>query len=169
MVVILLASGCSSSSSSDCKPNTYRCNGKAVEFCDSDGTEKETPYYWHSQASCTTACRITSDGVGVCIDSTQPISECAGRKATCWNGKQTSCYDGYPSGTKACDASTCVLTDACDKTASCVLGTTPDARCTPGTPSGDCAGDTAVQCWCGYLTSSMVCGAGKCSLGICLQ
>jgi len=102
--VVSLASGCGDA----CYLGGVRCDGKLAQLClSSDGS-----LAWSTMEECVVACRVLAnaypDGAGAtCVDSTEPVDECANVGSACWRGAPTTCVDGYPTLTQpACGQST---------------------------------------------------------------
>src|SRR6516164_872903 len=86
---------------------------------------------------------------------------CDTQWATRCDGKQLQVC-GYDNGglhwsSQPCSGA-CVTTANCGS--ACVASNTPDARCAnPTEIMGHCIANTAVRCFCGYLTSETPCAA----------
>jgi hypothetical protein len=158
LTALLFLSGCN-----DCKQDDTRCNGKIPEVCAwGDTNLRWEPRSW-SMEQCPVACAKLASKGATCVDSPQPIAECANQIAACWNGKLTTCVEGYPTQTTPCNAGTCFASSECAGGALCLSSTSADARCpNPTDYGGFCDGDAAVQCWCGRIRTQIACNAGKC-------
>jgi hypothetical protein len=152
----------------ECANNTTgTCwKGMATTCVDGYPTQSNT-------CSAASTCVVKPSGSPICADSPQPVAECMGVvKGACWNGRSTTCDEGYPTKSMTCSASQSCVVDNCGN-ADCALSPSRNPRC--GILAGDdvieavCDGDTALQCACDYLISSTPCAAGKCQAGSCVQ
>jgi hypothetical protein len=160
--------GGSSASTSPCSPSTdtLRCDGRQVSYCEcanpspTDSGVLVCPsesYSWVKDTVCPVACDSTINTTSGCIDSAQPIPECAQDGYACWNGNMTYCSGGYPMATHTCTQ--CVSVSGCGIV--CITDSvTLDSRCSATDWSGGfCENNTAYFCSCGYLTNTYVCGS----------
>ena len=159
---------CGGESTSPCSPSkdTLRCDGNQVSHCE---CTKNGPvdsgalvclsesYAWVKDSVCPVACNAAINPYSGCIDSAQPIPECAQDGYACWNDNMTYCAGGYPMATHTCTQ--CVSVSGCGIV--CVNDSvTLDSRCPAANWSGGfCENNTAYFCSCGDLTNTQVCGA----------
>jgi hypothetical protein len=111
-----------------------------------------------------------------CVESADSVVECTPPDtsggtswdgSTCWNGKLTFCLAGHPYGSQPCPAGTHCVTARCPEepifVSQCIEGSTPDGRCPNGDRGGFCDGDSAVDCFCGYVAKHTNCRPGACT------
>lgn len=139
-----------------CQVGAEKCDGNTFMWCN---TGDISGPYWDS-IPCPVACNSQAGG---CVDSPQPISECAQDGRACWNNAVTYCQHGYPAATTPCaSGETCVsgLVSGLG-CAYCAPGiATPDARCPTTRQTGAfCVGNTIYQCDCGDVVQGTVCQA----------
>ena len=139
----------------ECEGGQSECAGDVARHCTSEDGNPIVRRHWWVEKRCAVKCHASVLGA-TCVDSLQPVPECAGASRTCFEGAPASCTGGYP-----------VKEEPCKGEAQCVLSSTCGPICAAEPPSEPrcaqdsfCDGtDTLVTCKCGFVESRLTCSA----------
>jgi hypothetical protein len=148
-----------------CNEGDSRCSDNQVWYCSKD--DDEVIAHWYSGGTCTTACAVLADEGATCVDSAQPVPDCAQADSICWQGEPATCDDGYPIIIEPLcgDGATCEMVSGCGPV--CALGPLePKCAGISAVTNGDfptiCDDVGPAVCACGFVISHQSCGSGTC-------
>lgn len=145
----------------ECTVDAMECDGDVQRRCADEGEGLFHAPSWVDRR-CPVACR-ESFGYAQCVDSRDPVPECAGvATSVCWNGGPASCFGPYPIKLSGCGGEThCVMSPSCGPT--CALEDQPDPRC--GSGQRFCDGGLLNTCTCDLVSARWDCGGAD----LCLE
>lgn len=148
--VSLLGAACAlptSSDSSPCKADTWRCDGTKLQHCgthsggltggvESPTYQKGSPNSWSDVADCgQDRCISPADHDAFCALD-RPTTACSAEPTgyACDGSTLVQCVEGYPVSHKLCKA--------CDPSGNCYIGASGDSTCCVGGAEHACKGDS---------------------------